>query len=161
MSTPFDLRSVRSAFRGVTVAAVPAAAAFDADRWARAEAIVADAVGARPPSVQRQLRLFFRVLGALSWLRFGRAFGSLGPDRTLRLLQSLERAPLLLLRRGTWGVRTLAFMGVYGQDGVRTEVGYRAVAEGWSRRGGGVPWPDRAGRGVPEDSILTALRPEP
>lgn len=113
---------------------VPEARELDADGWRRAEAIVEDALAARPPGVRRQLALFVRVAHWLPVLRWGRPLTRLSPDRRLRYLRWLARAPVLAIRRGAWGVRTLAFMAYYGQEEVRTEIGYRAHPRGWRER---------------------------
>lgn len=150
------LAPVRGAFRTVTVACVPAAADFDEEAWARAEEAVDEALTQRPAGVRRQVILFFRILGALSVARFGRGLAWAGPERVGRLLASLERSPVLLLRRGTWGVRTLAFMGVYTQPDVRRRIGYEAALRGWEARGGEQEgWPDRRGLAPPEAGTLT------
>ena len=142
---------VRGAFRALTVACVPAAAGFDEAAWARAEAIVDDALAQRPARVRRQVLLFVRVLGLLAMLRHGRGLATLDPGRTRRLLEWLGRSPVLLLRRGTWGVRTLCFMGVYAQAEVRGDIGYAAPLRGWDGRGTTPgPWPERGGEAPPE-----------
>lgn len=149
--------AIRAEFRTLTVACVPSASRLDAEGWARAEAIVEDALGQRPAGVRRQVVLFVRMLGLFSRLRFGRGLARLDPERARRLMGALERAPLLLLRRGTWGVRTLCFMGVYGQAGIRRELGYAAALQGWEARGiAAGPWPERAGAAPPEQGVLTA-----
>jgi len=124
------LDAIRGELRAVTVACVPAAAHLDERAWVRAEAIVSDTLAQRPASVRSQLVLFVRVLSLLAFLRFGRGLAALDPERTLKLLSTLERAPVLLLRRGTWGLRTLAFMGVYAQPEVRRRIGYAAGCRG-------------------------------
>lgn len=155
------LAPVRGAFRTVTVACVPAAAGFDEPAWSRAEEVVDDALAQRPAMVRRQVLLFFRVLGVLSVARFGRGLVGAGPERVRRLLTSLERSPLLLLRRGTWGVRTLAFMGVYTQAEMRRHIGYEAALRGWESRGGEQDaWPDRRGAAPPEAGTLTVENAE-
>ena len=142
---------VRGAFRALTVACVPAAAGFDEAAWARSEAIVDDALAQRPASMRRQVLLFVRVLGLLAMLRHGRGLAGLDPGRTRRLLEWLGRSPVLLLRRGTWGVRTLCFMGVYTQAQVRGDLGYAAALRGWEERGTTPgPWPERRGAAPPE-----------
>jgi hypothetical protein len=74
----------------------------------------------------------------------------------LALLRGLERSPLLLLRRGVWGVRTLAFMACYAQAGARRRIGYAASPSGWEARGGVLgAWPDRGGAAPPESYVLT------
>lgn len=93
-----------------------------------------EALARRPPEVRRQIATFLRILDLLPVPRYGRRFSSLAPERRLAVLRWLERAPLLLLRRGVWGVRTLSYLAVYGQDGVRREIGYRADPRGWEVR---------------------------
>lgn len=156
------LAPVRKPFHAVVRAVVPAAGTMDAGERDRLEAVVDGALGGRPPGVRRQLRLFLRVLGALALVRYGRTLGSLDAVRTRRLLASLERSPFLLLRRGVWGVRTLAFMGWYGRPGARAEVGYGAAAGGWRALGRTAgPWPERKGAAPPEEGVLLAGHPPP
>lgn len=143
-------------FRVLTRAFVPRAADLDEEGWRRGEAIVSDALSVRPPSIRRQIGIFVRVVGLLAFLRYGRSLKSLSASRLGRLLGRLERAPLLLLRRGVWGLRTLAFMGYYGQASVREAIGYRADLRGWQDRGEDAgPWSDREGAGAPEAWVLT------
>lgn len=129
-----ELAPVRDTFRSVVEAVVPEAPALDADGWSRVEAIVADALGARPRSLRRQLRLLLGVIRWLPLLRWGRTFPSLSLDARRRFLAALQDAPILLLRRGFWGIRTLAFMGYYGQEEVRRELGYAARLRGRRER---------------------------
>lgn len=131
------LPPVRALFRAAVETAAPRSAGFGAEEWARAEALVEGALAQRPPGVRRQLVLFLRAVGALSLLRHGRRFPRLAPARRLKLLRGLESSRLLPLRRGVWGLRTLAFMAVYGQDEVRMAIGYRAHPDGWEARRAG------------------------
>lgn len=157
MSPPSTLEPVRPLFRGITRAAVPASEAFDDQTWSRAEEIVDAALAERPVDVRRQVVLFIRIVDGLARVRYGRGLGSLPTPRTRALMGWLERAPVPLLRRGLWGVRTLAFMGCYGQEEVRKALGYRAEAAGWSTRGSDAgAWPDREGAGPPEAGTLVA-----
>jgi len=58
------------------------------------------------------------------------------PTRRANFLDRLQRAPLLLLRRGLWGVRTLILMGYYGRPAAAKEIGYRARCAAVGRPGG-------------------------
>lgn len=132
----WSLAPIRPAFRAMGAVLCPRAADLDDEGWAAAEAMVERMVGDRPPAVRRQLRLFVVLAGTvLPLVRYGRTFRGLDPERQRRWLRSLERSRILLLRRGLWGLRTLAFMGVYGLDEVRDEIGYRAHRDGWAARG--------------------------
>lgn len=132
------LPSVRPVFRAVVETVAPRASSFDDGAWARAEALVENALAQRSPDVRRQVGIFLRLLDALPLLRHGKRFRRLDDARRVRFLKGLERSRILLLRRGLWGIRTLSYMGVYGQDCVRERIGYRATAEGWDARPGAI-----------------------
>ena len=129
--TTFPLAAVRRPFRALATTIVPELSAADDDVWRRAEAIIADGLSARPAAMVRQLTLFIRIVNWLPMARYLRPFTALDDDRRRRFLSALENAPLLPIRRGVWGLRTLVFMGYYGQDDVQAELGYRASPSGW------------------------------
>ena len=128
------LAPVRGPFRALAAAIVPAAASLSAAEWDELEAIVERALASRPAKMRRQLALFVRLLNVAPLLRHGRPFGALSPDAQARFLGAVERSPLLLLRRGFWGLRTLVFMGYYGRPACASLVGYRAHPRGWEAR---------------------------
>ena len=133
------LDPVRATFRAVARTVAPDTASLDEAGWDRVESIVADALAARPPRVRRQLLLFVRLLDWMALVRHGRRFGSLDQRARVRLLARVQDAPLLLLRRGFWGLRTLIYMGWYAQPGTAAGIGYRAALGGWEARPGETP----------------------
>jgi hypothetical protein len=62
---------------------------------------------------------------------YGKSFRSLDREKRTAFLLSVENSPLVLLRRGFWGLRTFVFMGYYNLDSVREAIGYRAHPDGW------------------------------
>ena len=128
------LAPVRREFRALAAAIVPSAATLDDAAWRDVEAIVERALASRPPAMRRQLAVFIRLLTVAPLVRWGRRFPALGAARQARFLGAVERAPLLLLRRGFWGLRTLVYMGYYGRPAAAALVGYRADARGWDAR---------------------------
>lgn len=153
---PATIRPVRAVFRALVRAVVPAAASMDEAGWSRAEAIVDEALADRPASVRRQIVLFMRLVNTMAFFRYGRTLTGLDAVKARRLLSSIERCPVLLLRRGLWGVRTLGYMGYYAQEGIQGAVGYAAAREGWDAAGGSAgPWPERGLSGAPEETTLT------
>ena len=110
---------------------VPAVRELDEDGWDAACGIVESALSDRTSRDRRQLRLFLVLIQWTPVLRWLRPFTALAPDRRRRFLSALEDAPALILRRGVWGVRTLAFMAYYGLPEVRRDLGYRAHPRGW------------------------------
>jgi len=128
------LPPIRAPFRALTMTFVPEAAPLDEAAWQDVEQIVEDALALRPPKVRRQIGLLVRVIDLLPVAWTGRRFTRLDARRRTRLLERLERAPVLLLRRGVWGLRTLAFMGFYARPEGAAAIGYRADPRGWEAR---------------------------
>ena len=128
------LASLRPCFRALTSTFVPEAAGLDERGWAEAEAIVETFLASKSESVRRQVALLVRLLQLLPILRWGRPFTALDAGRRTRFLGALQDAPLLLLRRGIWGLRTLAFMGYYARPDAAATIGYRADRRGWEAR---------------------------
>lgn len=128
------LGAVRPVFRAVARTVVPEAAALEEEGWREVEEIVGAALRDRPAALQRQLRLLLEVIHWLPLPRWGRTFPRLSTDARRRVLQGFQEAPLLVLRRGFWGLRTLCLMGYYGREGAREEIGYRARLRGRRER---------------------------
>ena len=75
-------------------------------------------------SSKRKLALFFILIDLFSVLTNGKTFIKLKDDNKKALLQSFFDSPISLLRKGFWGINTLARMGVYGQTELHAEIGY-------------------------------------
>lgn len=115
-------------------AVVPEAAALSDGDWRDAASIIARAVAARPAGVRRQLGIFVRALDLVAFVRHGHGLRALSAAQRAALLESLSRSRVLALRRGVWGVRTLALMGYYARAEAARAIGYRASAAGWAAR---------------------------
>lgn len=124
----------RAAFRAVATTVVPEAGRLGPGEWDEVEAIIGRALASRPPRLRRQLALLLLLLEWLPLLRYGRRLSRLDAARRLAVLESLERAPLLLVRRGLWGLRTVILMGYYGRPAIAAGLGYRADPRGWEVR---------------------------
>jgi len=128
------LASIRPVLRAIGVTIVPESAQLDEREWMALEDIVRGALEPRPRALQRQFILLVRMIDWLALLRYGRRFTALDPDRRQRFLERLQNAPLLLVRRGIWGLRTLLLMGYYGRPVTGRAIGYRADPRGWKAR---------------------------
>lgn len=120
--------------RAIAETVIPDTARLDDRGWDDLERTVSAALARRPAAMQRQFALFVRAIEWLPLLRFGRRFSALDLDRRTRVLSALERSPLLLLRRGFWGLRTLLYMGFYTRPEAASALGYRADPRGWGAR---------------------------
>ena len=130
------LAPVRATFRAVASTVVPETGALDEAGWARLEAIVEQALADRPAKMQRQLIVFIRLIDGMALVRYGRKLAALPMPKRVRLLERLQDAPVLLLRRGFWGLRTLVYMGWYAQPETAVRIGYQGHIRGWPARPG-------------------------
>jgi len=128
------LPPVQRAFRAIAVTVVPEAERLSARGWEELERMVEHRLATQPAKTRRQVHLFIRVLQWLPLLRFGRTFTDLDAARRLRVLETVGDAPVLLLRRGVWGLRVLVQLGYYTQPHVAAEIGYLADPRGWEAR---------------------------
>ncbi len=133
MTSPV-LASVRPTFRAAAESIVPEATHLQPGEWLELEAIVEDYLSRRPPAIRRQLQLFMRVLGLAALARHGRSLAALDLERRTRLLSTVQDSPILLLRRGFWGLRTMVYLGYYSRPAAAPEIGYRAHVRGWEAR---------------------------
>lgn len=110
--------------RSLAARIVPETLELDAAGLGRFFVIIDEALGERAPEVRRQFATF---LGVVQWApvaRFGRPFDKLPGDRQDAVLRWFEDCPVGLLRAGTWGLKTMVFMGYYGQPETNDLVGY-------------------------------------
>ena len=122
---------LRITFRAFVATIVPEAVSLDEPHWADLERVVEATLAARPRSLQRQLRLLLRGIQWLPVLRYSRTFSSLDRVRQAHFLSYLQDHPIQLVRKGFFGLRTLALLGYYGRPEAARAIGYAADARGW------------------------------
>lgn len=125
------LTPVRPIFRAVVATVVPEAAALGEPDWQDLELLVDHAVAQRPPSLQRQLRMFLRAIQWWPLLRHRQRFTSMPPQTRTQFLSYLQDHRIETIRVGFWGLRTLALLGYYGRPQARDAIGYHADSRGW------------------------------
>ncbi len=132
--TPPVIPPIRATFRAVTETVVPEAASLSPEGWSALEGAVEQALAQRPEGMRRQFAMFVRAIEYLPLATSRGRFSRLDPQERQRFLRKLEVSPVLLVRRGFWGLRTLALLGYYTQPEVQEAIGYRAHPDGWSAR---------------------------
>lgn len=133
MTTPI-LAPVRPTFRALAATIVPDAARLAEGEWLEVEAIIEEYLSRRPAALRRQFGLFVRALGLLPIGRHGRRFTALDPAARTAFLARVQDSPVLLVRRGFWGLRTMVYLGYYSRAEAAGEIGYRAHVAGWEAR---------------------------
>jgi hypothetical protein len=121
----------RLLLRAMATTVVPEAEKLDVSGWTAFGTIIDEALKDRPDTI-RQLRLFLRIINISALLRHGRFFTSLDPERRTRHLKYFQHHRIDRFRIGLWGLRTMIFMGYYGQTTISAEIGYRPSPAGWS-----------------------------
>jgi hypothetical protein len=109
---------------------VPALDDLDGGARERFRAIVGDALGERPAATRRQFSAFLAVLRWLPLLRFGAPFERLPPRRKDRVLRWFQDCPVVRLRQGFWGLKTLVFMGHYARPEIAASLHYAPSFDG-------------------------------
>jgi hypothetical protein len=125
------LRPLAARIRPVLVTMIPAAAALDEAGVDRLLARVDERLATEDPALGRQLRLFVKALWWLPVFGSLRTLGGLAPQRREAFLLRLQDGPVAKLRVGLWGLRTLLYLGYYGDPAVQAELGYRPDPRGW------------------------------
>jgi hypothetical protein len=121
-------------FRSIAEVVVPEIRSLGDAEWRECTAVVEAALAKRPAAMRRQLGMFMRILNVMSFAHTGRSISRLDHEARAAFLAKVENSPVLLLRRGFWGVRTLVFMGYYARAACATSLGYAATARGWELR---------------------------
>ncbi len=128
---PRILRPLAAKLGPVLAVLIPATAGLDRTGVDAVLARVDARLALEDPGLRRQLRLFVRVLWWLPVLTSFRTFGGLPPNRREAFLLKLQDGPVQKLRVGLWGLRTLLYLGWYGDPAVQAGLGYRPDPRGW------------------------------
>jgi len=126
-----DRDSVRR-LKTVASVIVPGFSRLHHNRQERFLEIIDDALSERPEGMRRDLALFLKVLDFAPFFRWGRSLGRLEASTAERALSWFQEAPIPKIRQGFWGLKTLIFMGYYGQSDVWPELGYTPHVDGGS-----------------------------
>ncbi|MBI4566892.1 MAG: hypothetical protein HY719_00685 [Planctomycetes bacterium] len=117
-------------FLAVAGRIVPGVGSLDAAGRQAFLALVREFMESKPPALRRQIDLFLSLIRWLPLARHLRPFEALSPERQDAVLLGFQESRLLLLRRGFWGLKALAFMGYYGRPVAAAAVGWRPEREG-------------------------------
>lgn len=128
--TPVLTAAERSILLAVAARIVPASAFMtDADR-ATMLGLVNDTLSSRTSQMQRQFRLFLRVLRWAPFVRYLRPLDRLDGPRQDGALRWFQDHPFQVLRGGFWGVRTLVLLGFYGRPDIGPSIAYTPSSKG-------------------------------
>ena len=84
----------------------------------------------RQPMLRRQFALFLSIVRWMPVLRYGKRWDSLDEKSRDDVLRRFQNAPIYLLRKGFWGLKTMVFVGYYGRPMVYEGLHYTPSMEG-------------------------------
>lgn len=109
---------------------VPAIADLPENEQAGIARVVDDALAARGKAMQVQFGLFLDTLRWASVLKKGRPLDKLPGEAQDEVLRRLEDSPVSRIRTGVWGLKTLVYMGYYGDPERAAQFGYTPSFDG-------------------------------
>jgi hypothetical protein len=120
----FDAKTAAT-FRAAAACIIPAEPGSEGGGCDQVLRVADRMLVARALADQRKVAAFLRALELLPLLRYGRRFSALRADQRERVLSFLGSTRLHpLLRVGTFGVKTYALMGYYGEGLAWAELRY-------------------------------------
>jgi len=117
-------------FMAVARVIVPGTAGLDEEGTARFKSIITWGISDKAEFVRRSFMFFLFFLKWSTLPFFFRTYDRVSLKWQVRILRMLESFPVRLIRTGIWGLKTLVFMGYYGQVDVAERLGYKPSFEG-------------------------------
>lgn len=112
-------------FVAIQKCAVPRSAEFSEEQAQESLRLVTRFLEDKPSGVRFKLVLFLIYIDALSLMRGAKVFPTLAAEEQRLILTGLFDSRVSLIRKGFWGLNTLARLGVYGQSSVYASLNYR------------------------------------
>lgn len=104
---------------------VPRSQEFTPEQKQESLKIINDFLQNQDGGVRFKLGLFFFLINFLSCLWGLKPFRYLGAQKQKAVMTFLFDCPIPILRKGFWGLNTLAKLGVYGQPSVYPDISYK------------------------------------
>ena len=103
---------------------VPRAVNFTPEEQLRSRKMIDDLLLEKPAAILFKIKLFLVLIDVISFFFGGKCFRYLNLQKQKQVLHWFFDSKIALLRKGFWGVNTLAKMGVYGQKEFYKDMGY-------------------------------------
>ena len=115
----------RQRFEAVQQCLVPRSKQFTPARKQRARELVNELLATKSPAVHLKLAALLVAIDLRSFYVGFKTFRNLREEQQRQVMNWFFDSSIALLRKGFWGVNTLAKLGVYGQPSIYAEIGYR------------------------------------
>lgn len=112
-------------FEALQNSLVPLSKSFDDTQKKKSHELVNLVLADKSKTIHLKIALFLWLIDMSSILLGGHIFRNLSDEKQQRVLSFFFDSPLGLLRKGFWGLSTLAKIGVYGQPSVYPQLDYK------------------------------------
>ncbi|MBI2521218.1 MAG: hypothetical protein HYV97_12395 [Bdellovibrio sp.] len=117
-------------FEAIQAILLPRFAVMDSDGINRSRNLLNNFLASKALSVLLKIALFLHIIDGISFFYGLHCFRHLPPHKQKAVMSFLFNSPIPLLRKGFWGINTLAKMGVYGQTELYADIGYKVKIQG-------------------------------
>lgn len=112
-------------FEAIQNCLVPRSVRFRPEQKTRSTELINQILSDKPALIHLKIAVFLCVIDAISVVFGLQFFRYLPATKQNQVMRFFFDSPIALLRKGFWGLSTLAKMGVYGQPSVYDEIGYK------------------------------------
>lgn len=114
-----------SRFNAIQACLTPRSQRFTPDERQASITLINDLMNDKPAGIHFKIRIFLMAIDVLSVFFGLRTFKNLEAKKQNTIMNFLFDSPVPILRKGFWGLNTLCKLGVYGQESLHEEIGYK------------------------------------
>jgi len=104
---------------------VPRTKKFNLEQSKQSQILIEQMLQEKSVALRLQFFLFLFVIDIFSFFLGLHTFKNLSEEKQKKVIQCFFDSPIGILRKGFWGLNTLAKMGVYGQESLYDDIGYK------------------------------------
>ena len=112
-------------FEAIQNCLVPRSKTFTHQERSRSKKLINQVLQHQDETSKKKLALFILLIDIAALLFHARIFRHINQTKQTSLLTKFFDSPIPILRKGFWGLNTLARLGVYGQKELHDEIGYQ------------------------------------
>ena len=121
---PFLSGSREKKFIAIQQCLVPLAKEFNEEQLKQSSETINSLLQNKPVAIRFKIGLFINIINFLSLVLKFKPFSTLDESSKTEILNKFFDSPIGLMRKGFWGINTLAKIGVYTQHSVYPIIGY-------------------------------------
>lgn len=121
----FTNDGLKNKFYNIISTLVPRSRGFTPEEKRRSFEIVNEFLEDKPGAIHFKIKLFFILIDITTFFKFFKTFKRASLEQRNEVCQYLFDCNIPLLRKGFWGINTLAKLSVFSQTTVHTDIGYQ------------------------------------